>query len=89
MHNGVAMNLFLLYITMSIYVILLWVVWDKNKNMSLFDQSGMENTFVLFLCRPISLVLWTHKISLHKSNLCSPQTDQILTSSSILLHLLV
>ncbi len=42
MHNDVAMNL--LCITMPIYVILLWVVWDKNKNKFVFDQSGLKNT---------------------------------------------
>ncbi len=30
-------------------VILLWVVWDKDKNKFMFDQSGLENTFVVFV----------------------------------------
>ncbi len=29
-------------------VILLWVVWNKNKN-KLFLQSGLENTFVVIM----------------------------------------
>ncbi len=29
--------------------ILLWVVWNKNKNKFMFDQSGLENTFVVFV----------------------------------------
>ncbi len=30
-------------------VILLWVVWNKSKNKFMFDQSGLENTFVVFV----------------------------------------
>ncbi len=29
-------------------VILLWVVWNKNKNKVMFDQSGLASTFVDF-----------------------------------------
>ncbi len=50
MHNDVAMNLLLLCILcyMPNCVILLWVVWNKNKNKFVFDQSVLENTFVVF-----------------------------------------
>ncbi len=41
MHNDIAM---------PIYVILLWVVWNKNKNKFMFDQSGLENTFLFIFC---------------------------------------
>ncbi len=43
MHNDVAMNHFY-YVFSALYLImiLLWVVWNKNKFM--FDQSGLENT---------------------------------------------
>ncbi len=69
MHNNVATNIFycILY-SMPNCVTLLLVVWNKNKNKLMFYQSGHEKTFVL--CRAISLVLWTHEISLHKDNLC-------------------
>ncbi len=46
MHNDVAMNLFyyvLLLLCVPIYVILLWVVWNKKKNKYLFDQSAGEH----------------------------------------------
>ncbi len=39
----------LLCITMPIYVILLWVVWNKSMNKFMFYQSGLENTFVVFV----------------------------------------
>ncbi len=29
-------------------VILLWVVWNKNKNKFMFDQSALENIFLIF-----------------------------------------
>ncbi len=50
-HNDIAMNLFLLSILCSMpnCVILLCVVWNKNKNKIMFDQSGLENTFVVFV----------------------------------------
>ncbi len=51
MHNDIAMNILPLCILCSMpnYVILLWVVWNKNKNKFMFDQSGLENTFVVFV----------------------------------------
>ncbi len=70
-HNGVVMNLFFyVFSALCLIIILLWVVCNKNKNKFMFDQSGLENTWVVFLCRAISLVLWTHEISLHKHNSC-------------------
>ncbi len=45
MHNEFAMNNF--YYVFS--VILLWVVCNKNKSKFKFDQSGLENTFVVFV----------------------------------------
>ncbi len=49
MHNNVAMNLFY-YVFTALYLIMiiLWVVCNKNKNKFMFDQSGLENTFVVF-----------------------------------------
>ncbi len=50
MHNDVAMNLFYyLFSALYLIMILLWVVWNKNKNKFMFDQSGLENTFVVFV----------------------------------------
>ncbi len=42
---------FLLYILCSMpnRVILLWVEWNKNKNKFMFDQSWLENIFVVFV----------------------------------------
>ncbi len=50
MHNDIVMNLFY-YVLSALYLItiLLWVVWNKNKNKLMFDQSGLENTFVVFV----------------------------------------
>ncbi len=52
MHNDIAMNLFY-YVYSTIFlivtVILIWTEWNKNKNKFMFDQSGLENTFVVFV----------------------------------------
>ncbi len=58
MHDDVAMNIFY-YVFSALYIImiLLWVALNKNKNKFMFDQSGLENTFIVFLCRAISLIL--------------------------------
>ncbi len=49
MHD-VAMNLFhYVFSALSVIMILLWVVWNKNKKKFMFDQSGLENTFVVFV----------------------------------------
>ncbi len=51
MFNDVAMNLFYyVFSALCLIMILLWVVWNKNKKQFMFDQSGLENTFVLFVC---------------------------------------
>ncbi len=48
MHNDIAMNRFwYVFSVLCLIMILLWVV--SNKNMFMFDQSGMENTFVVFV----------------------------------------
>ncbi len=50
MHNDVTMNLFYyVFSALCLIVILLWVVCNKNKNKFMFDQPGLENTFVLFV----------------------------------------
>ncbi len=51
MHNDIAMNLFLLCILCSMpnCVIFLWVIWNTHMNTFAFDQSGMENTFIVFV----------------------------------------
>ncbi len=55
----IAMNLFYYVISaLCLIMILLWVVWNKNKNKFMFDQSGLENTFAVFV--------YPHEISLHK-----------------------
>ncbi len=41
-------HLFIMYYY-DIYVILLWVVLNKNKNNFMCDQSGLENTCVVFV----------------------------------------
>ncbi len=50
MHTDVAMNLFCyVFSALCLSMILICGVWNKNKNMFMFDHSG------LFLCRAISL----------------------------------
>ncbi len=49
MNNDIAMNLFCyVFSALCLIMILLWVVCNKNNNKFMFDQSGMENTFVVF-----------------------------------------
>ncbi len=54
--NGIAMctcgyEPLLLWILCSMpkCVILFCIVWNKNKNKFVFDQSGLENTFIVFV----------------------------------------
>ncbi len=50
MHNDVAMKLFhYVFSALCLIKILLWVVWNKNKNKFMFAQSGLENTIVVFV----------------------------------------
>ncbi len=50
MHNDVAMNLFYyVFSAQCLIVILLWLAWNKNKNKFMLDQSGLENTVVVFV----------------------------------------
>ncbi len=50
MHNDVDMNIFYyIFSALCVIMILLWVVYNKNKNKFMFDQSGLENTFVVFV----------------------------------------
>ncbi len=78
MHNDAVMNLFYyVFSRLPNCVILLWVVWNKNKNRLLFDQQGLVS-HSLFLYRTTSLALRTHELFLDKHNSCSPQTDQSL-----------
>ncbi len=50
MHNDVAMNLFYyVFSALCLIMILLWLVWNKNKNKFMFAQSGLENTFIVFV----------------------------------------
>ncbi len=45
MHNDVAVNLFYyVFSALCLIMIKLWVICNKNKNMFVFDQSGLENT---------------------------------------------
>ncbi len=50
MHNDVSMNLFC-YVFSDLCLIILWVEWNKNKNKNkiMYDQSGLENSFIVFL----------------------------------------
>ncbi len=49
MDNDVAINRFYYVIsTLCLIMILLWVACNKNKNKFMFDQSGLENTFIVF-----------------------------------------
>ncbi len=49
MYNDVAMNFFYYVVSaLCLIMILLWVVCNKNKNKFIFDQSGLENTFIVF-----------------------------------------
>ncbi len=52
-HNDVAMNIFYYFLLCILWsmpncVILLWVVWNKNKNKWVFDQSELENTLMKY-----------------------------------------
>ncbi len=50
MHNDVAMNLFYyVFSALCLIMILLSVVCNKNKNKFMFDQSGLDKTFVVFV----------------------------------------
>ncbi len=49
LHNDVAMEIFYYVFSIPNCVILLWVVWNKNKNKFMSDQSGLENTFIVFV----------------------------------------
>ncbi len=51
MHNDVTMKLFY-YVFSALCLIVLfyeWVVWNENKNKFMFDQSMLENTFIVFV----------------------------------------
>ncbi len=49
MDNDVAMNLFYYVVfALCLIMIVLWVVCNKKNNF-MFDQSGLENTFVVFV----------------------------------------
>ncbi len=46
LHNNISMNIFY-YVFSALCLIVLFyygVVWNKNKNKFMFDQSGLENT---------------------------------------------
>ncbi len=41
MHRGIAMDLFYyVFSALCLIIILIWEVWNKNKNKFIFDQSG-------------------------------------------------
>ncbi len=45
-----AVNLFYyVFSALCLIMISLWVVWNKNKNKFMFDQSRLENTFIVFV----------------------------------------
>ncbi len=47
MHNDIAMNIF--YYIFSTLCVIMILLCNKNKNKFMFDQSGLENTFVVFV----------------------------------------
>ncbi len=50
MHNDITMNLlYYVFSALCLFMILLWVVCNKNKNTFMFDQFGLESTFVVFV----------------------------------------
>ncbi len=50
MHNDIAINLFYYVVSaLCLIMILLGVVWNKNTKKLMFDQSGLEKTFIIFL----------------------------------------
>ncbi len=50
MHKFIAMNiLYYVFYVIWLIIILLWVVCNKNKNKFILGQSGLENTFVVFV----------------------------------------
>ncbi len=50
MHNNIAMNPFYhVFSDLCLIMILWWVVCNNNKNKLIFDQSGLENTFIVFV----------------------------------------
>ncbi len=49
MYDDVAMNLFYyVFYSLCLFMILFWVVWNKNKNKFMFEKSGLEKTFCCF-----------------------------------------
>ncbi len=61
MYNNVAMKHFYCVLSaLCLIMILLRVLWNKNKNMFIFYQSGLENKFIIFCVG----------LSLHKHNSC-------------------
>ncbi len=54
MYNDIDMNMFYYIFSLCLIMILLWLVWNKNKNKFMLDQSGLR----------------THEITLHKHNSC-------------------
>ncbi len=66
-----AMNIFY-YIFSALCLIVLFYFWQygiKTRTSSCLISLGWR-THSLFLRRAISLILWTHEISLHKHNSC-------------------
>ncbi len=50
MHIDIAMNLFYYaFSALCIIMILLWALCNKIKNKFMFDQAGLENTFIVFV----------------------------------------
>ncbi len=49
MHNDVDMSLFYyVFSALCLIMILLWIIMTKINNKFMFDQSGLENTFIVF-----------------------------------------
>ncbi len=65
MHNNVATNLFIMYYYGYLWYFIMGSM-ESNKNKFMLDQSGQLSEHIV-LCRVISLILRTHKISLHNS----------------------
>ncbi len=71
MHNDIAINIFY-YVFSALCLIVLFYYGEYGiKTRTSSCLIGLDwRTHSLVLCKAISIVLWTHEISLHKHNLC-------------------
>ncbi len=83
MHNGIAINVFYYIVSaLLLIMILLWILCNKNINKFIFDQSGLENTFIVFVYGYFTHHSDSSNIPTQTQLICSAQTYQTLTCSS-------